>query len=272
MHDIRLVVSDVDNTLYSKTDPIPDALLPLLERCGEQGILFALATGRTRELAQRFIDRLGLTGPSVLANGALIVQGDDTLLKHGFQVEPILPILRRACDEGLTVTVSDDRKERPLTFNPYILEQQRLKGRFLERIDIDSEALRTGSFLKLMIFDPERTGKILPYQQELQNYTDRYWVTSFSRQAVELGPRDCNKATGVRELAGLLGLRMDQVMAIGDFCNDLEMIREAGIGVAVANASDEIKAAADYVTRAPLALGVMEALEKFCLKEPTHAE
>lgn len=267
MKDIRLVVSDVDNTLCSKTDPIPDSLLPLLQKCSERGILFALATGRTRELAERFIDRLQLTAPCVLANGALIARGDRTLLKHGFQAGLILPILRRACDDGLTVTVSDDRYERPLTFNPYILEQQRLKSRFLNRIDIDSEELRSSRFIKLMIFDPERSGKILPYQQELQQYTDRYWVTSFSKQAVELGPKDCNKATGVRELAAMLGLRMDQVMAIGDYRNDLEMIREAGIGVAVANASDEVKDAADYVTRAHLAYGVMEALEKFCLKE-----
>lgn len=267
MNDIRLVVSDVDNTLYSKTDPIPESLLPLLRRCSEQRVLFALATGRTRELAQRFIDMLQLTGPCVLANGALITRGSETLVKHGFQVVPILPILRRACDDGLTVTVSDDRTERPLTFTPYVLEQQRLKNRFLNRIDIDSDELLTGTFIKLMIFDPERSGKILPYQQELRQYADRYWITSFSNQAVELGPQNCNKATGVRELAAILGLRMDQVMAIGDFSNDLEMIGESGIGVAVANASDEIKEAADYVTRLPLAYGVMEALEKFCLKE-----
>lgn len=263
--DIRLVVSDVDNTLYRKQVPVPDELPAIVRACRARGIAFGLATGRTRELADRFMKQLQLTDPSVLANGAIIVQGERCIYKRGFQVGRIRDIIRRACDDGLTVTISDEKEERPVVFTPYILEQQRLKNRFWNRIDLDSPELENGEFVKLMIFDPEKTGKIRPYQQELQRYRDYYWVTSFSNQAVELGPKDCNKATGVRELARILGLEMSNVMAIGDFVNDLEMIQQAGIGVAVANASDEIKANADYVTNEPLGYGVIEALRKFCL-------
>lgn len=262
---IRLVVSDVDNTLYGKTMPLPAELPEWIRRCEEKGIAFALATGRTRELAVKIIRDLGITSPSVLANGALIVQQDRCLHMEGFTVERIRGIIDRACADGLTVTLSDEREERPVTLTPYIQSQRELKNRFWNLLDLDRCDLSRERFVKLMILDMDHTGKVYAYQQALQAYRDHYWVTSYSNQAVELGPKNCNKATGVRELARILGFGMDQVMAIGDYGNDLEMIREAGIGVAVGNASDEIKAAADYVTSAPMGYGVMEALEKFCL-------
>lgn len=267
MKSIRLVVSDIDSTLYTKESPIPDEFPVLIKKCQNRGILFGLATGRTQELAARFLQQLHPTAPCILANGAFILDAERVLRTHGFHVGKLRPILERACRDGLTVTVSDTQEEYPLFFTPYILEQQQLKNRFWNRIDLDSETLIQKEFVKLMIFDPDRTGKIKPYQAELQQYHDHYWVTSFSDRAVELGPKNCNKATGLKELAKILGIGMNQVMAIGDFSNDLEMIQAAGIGVAVANASDDVKAAADYVTQEPLAIGVMEALHKFCLKE-----
>ena len=68
----------------------------------------------------------------------------------------------------------------------------------------------------------------------------------------------------MKELAGLLGVSMDEIMACGDFSNDLEMIRVAGVGVAVNNANDELKEAADYVAKGSFAYGVMEAIETYC--------
>jgi hypothetical protein len=67
------------------------------------------------------------------------------------------------------------------------------------------------------------------------------------------------------QLAGHLGIEREEVIAIGDNVNDLEMVEYAGLGVAVANATDELKAVADYVTEAPISRGVEEVIERFIL-------
>ena len=71
-------------------------------------------------------------------------------------------------------------------------------------------------------------------------------------------------STRNQELMELLDIRQDEVMACGDFENDMEMVEYAGVGVAVDNACDSLKAKADYVASKPYAYGVVEAIEKYC--------
>lgn len=114
--------------------------------------------------------------------------------------------------------------------------------------------------------DEARSGNIQEIRDRLEPFSNQYWITTFSNKAVELGPKGCNKATGMKELAALLGVGLSQVMACGDYRNDLEMISGAGYGVAVDNALPEIKEAADYVASKPYALGVVEAIEALCFR------
>ena len=73
-----------------------------------------------------------------------------------------------------------------------------------------------------------------------------------------------HKGVALRQLAEYLGVPMSATMAVGDGLNDLTMLREAGIGVAMANACDEAKAAADVITESCDEDGVARAIERFC--------
>ena len=236
---IKLVVTDIDGTLIDSSEKIPPQLAATVKKCRENGIRFAVSTGRTKELAEPIIKELGITDPCVIANGACIVQENQYLAAHDFSVLPI-----RETD--------------------YVRYHQSIGNRFKEPIDLDGTDWYKARFQKVMFMDENKTGKIHNYQKEMENFKELYWVTTYSDAAVELGPKGCNKATGVKELAGLLGVSMDEIMACGDFSNDLEMIRVAGVGVAVNNANDELKEAADYVAKGSFAYGVMEAIETYC--------
>lgn len=262
--EIKLVVTDIDGTLIDPTEKIPQDLVDAVVTCREKGIRFALATGRTRELVRPIMAKLGITDPCVLANGACIFQGDTCIKSHGFVAAPILHIIREADQEGLTVTCSDEYQEQAIRQTAYVKAHQKLGGRFQSNLSLEETDWETKRFQKIMLMDENRTGAIKKYQEWLKEYSQDYWVTTYSDMAVELGPEGCNKATGIRELAALLGVDMSQVMACGDFLNDLEMIREAGIGVAVGNATEALKQEADYVARAEYCYGVIEAMEKFC--------
>ena len=82
---------------------------------------------------------------------------------------------------------------------------------------------------------------------------------------IEVNAAGVNKGTGLVELGKLLGIKREEIMACGDGDNDAVMLREVGFGVAMANAEDQVKAAADYITDSNDNEGAAKAIEKFVL-------
>lgn len=267
MDRIKLIVSDIDGTLVDKSETIPQELIRAVEACRKAGIIFALATGRTTELVKPFMEKLKIDAPCIAGNGAYIIQGSKCLTDHGFSIEPVRDIIKRADALGLTVTISTTEHERALRETGYVREHKRFGNRFTELLPFESIDWEHGRFQKVMIMDEERTGVIQEFTERLEPMRELYWITTFSSKAVELGPKNCNKATGVRELAGILNIPLRQVMACGDYQNDIEMLELAGYGVAVANALPEVKEKAVYVARNSYALGVAEAIKALCFSE-----
>lgn len=91
---------------------------------------------------------------------------------------------------------------------------------------------------------------------------DGIYFTSSAHDDVEIGG-NCSKGTTLIELAEKLGIERDEVMAIGDSGNDLKMLREAGLAIAMDNSSEEIKSAADFVTKSCEESGVAYAINRF---------
>jgi hydroxymethylpyrimidine pyrophosphatase-like HAD family hydrolase len=80
-----------------------------------------------------------------------------------------------------------------------------------------------------------------------------------------LNPKGISKATGLQEVCKLLGITMDQIVAFGDSRNDLKMIQAAGLGVAMGNAQDVVKQAADHVTLTNVEHGIAAFIQKHLL-------
>ena len=85
------------------------------------------------------------------------------------------------------------------------------------------------------------------------------------RYNIEINAAGVNKGTGLISLGRLLGIRREEIMAFGDGDNDIAMLKEAGFGVAMANAEEAVKAAADYITLSNEEEGVADAIEKLIL-------
>ena len=95
---------------------------------------------------------------------------------------------------------------------------------------------------------------------------DKYKFVCYGDTGCEIAGKGVTKASALERYAADRGVGMEHVMAIGDNENDLEMLRLAAVGVAVRNATDAAKEAADYVCQADNTDGVVEAIEKFCLE------
>ncbi|GAA0273570.1 sugar-phosphatase [Faecalicatena contorta] len=83
---------------------------------------------------------------------------------------------------------------------------------------------------------------------------------------IEINAAGVNKGTALVELGSMIGIRREEIMACGDGDNDIEMIKEAGFGVAMGNAEEEVKAAADYITLSNEEEGAAKAIERFALR------
>ena len=91
-------------------------------------------------------------------------------------------------------------------------------------------------------------------------------VTNSSPTNLEINPAGVNKAAALMKVCKWLDLSMDNVMAVGDSMNDIAMIREAGFGVAMGNAQDRVKEAADWITKDYTEHGVAHAIDRVLKK------
>jgi hypothetical protein len=96
-------------------------------------------------------------------------------------------------------------------------------------------------------------------------YKGKITVSKSKPHFLEFAHIEATKGNALAFLAAHFGIKREEVIAVGDGYNDLDMLDYAGLGVVVANARDEIKKFADYVTSAPYGDGVVEVLEKFVL-------
>jgi len=96
---------------------------------------------------------------------------------------------------------------------------------------------------------------------------DCFEITNSHPANLEFNPKGVNKAAGLRQVCQLYGLSMDEVVAMGDSLNDIAMIREAGLGVAMGNAQEEVKRAADMIALSNTEDGVAHLIRSFVLQE-----
>ena len=119
----------------------------------------------------------------------------------------------------------------------------------------------TGSVQKIQLFATDPALRTALLKELPLHFTDLAVSSSVSRN-VEINHKNANKGAALAGLASRLGLSRSQVMAFGDGLNDISMIREAGIGVAMENAVEEVKAAADLVTGNCEESGVAQMIEQ----------
>ncbi|NMF86702.1 Cof-type HAD-IIB family hydrolase [Nodosilinea sp. P-1105] len=274
--DIRLLVLDIDGTLAGASNQISPRVLDSIRQVQQRGVQVAIATGRMYQAALRFHQGVGSTLPLMAYQGAYIKHpASQTLHRH-------TPLPRPLALEILTY-LAPMADQNDLSVHLYIDDQLHVKA-----IIADTEAyaqrsgvqpIAAGDLLTLLQGNQAiETTKLLALSENTslladvlaqlsQRYpTDDLYLTRSVEQFVEATHPLANKGEAVRYLAEeLLDLTPDQVMTIGDNYNDLEMLRYAGIGVAMGDAPEPVKQGADWVAPGVEADGVAVSLEQFLL-------
>ncbi|HEY9762362.1 MAG TPA: Cof-type HAD-IIB family hydrolase [Trichocoleus sp.] len=274
--DIRLLVLDIDGTVAGHSNEITPHVLERIRAVQARGIEVAIATGRMYRAALRFHTAINSTLPLMAYQGAFIKDPrTQKLLRHS-------PLPRNLALEILT-HLAPLEAENALSIHLYIDDALHVRAIIddtrvyaarsgiepitagdLHQLLHQNVALET---TKLLALSPDPTVIEDLLLKLGQRYTpEELYLTRSVSTFFEATHPQANKGYAVRYLAEeLLDLKPDQVMAIGDNFNDLEMIRYAGIGVAMGDAPQAVKEAADWVAPSVEVNGVADAIEKFLL-------
>lgn len=256
---IRSLFLDIDGTLVSfKTHRIPASTIEALTRAKANGTGIYISTGRPMPIITNLGDIEHLIDGYITTNGALCSIGDDVVACNPIRPEDVRTLLDDADRYDYTCLVVGETDLA--LYNPKSIFDQVFREE-LGVTEVDT-AKPAGSILEQRIlqlspfFSEEHERELMP---QLPDCVSGRWHPAFT----DVTDRRADKGKGLLAMADRLGLDIADTMAFGDGGNDLSIIRRAGIGVAMGNAGDSVKAAADYVTNSVDDDGVMNALLRF---------
>ena len=243
MSKIKLIALDMDGTLLTSQEKVSDYTKGVIAKALENDVHVVLSTGRWLNSCYPFAEELKLKSFLVTCNGGQIwTVGKDLLEEHLLTQEKIenMWYLAEKYDVFTWLVSTEDiyYNQRPDNF-------------------YDHKWLKFGCETE----DKDKLDKII---EEL-SHIDGLELTNSLPTNIEVNPKGVNKASALRKVCQDIGITMDQVLACGDSLNDIKMIQEAGVGVAVGNAQEAIKKVADYVTETNDNHGVAKAIEKYVL-------
>jgi 5-amino-6-(5-phospho-D-ribitylamino)uracil phosphatase len=273
--NIRLLVIDIDGTLLNPQGEITPYTQASVQAAQQAGIVVTLATARRYFNTAQMAAKVGLTAPLLIVyDGALIVQHPQGTILHARPIQS--HIAQQAVDvmvfHGIQPVVHplDLREEvwtGPSEFDNPI--QHIYFSSFPERVRrMPYHALCTGHAdpLRVVAFAEEEVIQSLTPEIAA---LDCSWNTikrgSYDTAELVVMEKGCSKASGVIAIAELLKIPLQEVMAIGDNNNDIEMLRAVGWGVAMGQAPDAVKASARAVTASNWEDGAAQAIERYAL-------
>ena len=244
-----LLVTDLDGTLLDDDKNIAEDDIRALDEFRAGGGLFAAATGRGVAMARRIIDELDITTPSVIFNGAAVYDFKaDRFLWYSDMPEISDTYIRMLEKEfpDIGVEILHEKQVYVTDNNRTVVEHMAFE-KLTPVYSALEDVPKNGRLKVLIAYPPEKMQRVIEFTQA--NCKEGVnWVHS-SPMYYEMLPEGISKAYGVRRLRELLNLRDKYVVAAGDYGNDRAMIAEADLGVAVANALDSVKEAADLIVR-----------------------
>ncbi|WP_067727068.1 Cof-type HAD-IIB family hydrolase [Oceanobacillus damuensis] len=242
-NEVKLIALDMDGTLLTGEHDITERTKIAIEQALGKGTHVVLSTGRGFQTCYPCAEELKLQSYLITANGGQIWTMEKELLdQHLLKTELIEKMYNLGTQVGVNMwmisTSGVFRAEAPDDFYEYEWLKFGCESTDKQKLDI-------------MV-------------QELSHYEELELTNSLPTN-VEVNPKGVSKAKALHFLCDKIGITMNEVMAVGDSLNDIKMIQEAGIGVAMGNAQEAIKKVADHTTDTNNNDGVAKAIEQFAL-------
>lgn len=266
----RLIAFDLDGTFLDDGKHIPPDNLRAITDAAEKGIYIVPTTGRLYRGIPKEIADLPFVRYCILINGAKVYDAaEDTVISRAeLSKETALALMDHACEIGCFYDAYIDDMgymDRDMYEHLDDIVPDTAYVRYMRSIRTPIDSLkdyirsREGTVQKVQYFfgDPAERLRQLELMPEL---FPQVKSSSSIASNMELNAVDAHKGFALRELCSHLGISTSEAIAFGDGLNDLEMICEAGMGVAMSNAEEKVLAAASRITCSNNEAGVAKAI------------
>lgn len=254
---IRAVFFDIDGTLFShKTNSIPLSALNAVEALRKKGILAVISSGRSlQEIMDLPVIRYPFDG-YILLNGQMILDEQFTVIAEDAITGK---------DKDILIELFN-KKEIPLL----LVEKNRMYINYYdERVKKTQSAIATAApplgeydgediFLASAFLTPEERTALMSHFETLK-------AVSWHPFGIDILPKHSGKMRGILTYLEKSGIQKEEIMAFGDAENDMDMLEYAGVGIAMGNGDERVKAVADFVTKDIDDDGIAYALQYFGL-------
>jgi Cof subfamily protein (haloacid dehalogenase superfamily) len=275
----RLLALDVDGTLVDSEGVLRPSVREAVRAAREHGVEVVLCTGRRFRTARGVLDELGLEGTVVIHNGVVVkdIRSGETVEHCYLSLDLYSAVLEVMQEVGPPLVYVDhyhedldiyaEPPERAHEFQAEYLADAAPVTRFIDSLaEPPSPAL-------VMLSAMADEGRLLPLREAIEGELGRQVRTNFlinqryRGHILEVVSRASGKWAALRAVAEKKGIAPAEILAIGDDNNDVEMIAEAGLGVAMGNAVAAAKEAADWVTSSNEEDGVVRVIEEYLLAD-----
>lgn len=253
---IKALFFDIDGTLVSfATHSIPDSARRAIEQVRARGVKVFISTGRLLRHAKAAAD-IEVDGYITVNGGHCITAEGEEIYVRSFPRQTVARIFALGEQYGF--------------HSALLTEQDIYVSRIDDRVQYIADMINIPPVVADLdkIADEQPVFQVCPYIEEdmervitplLPECQPSRWMPLF----MDFNLKGTDKADGARRVAEYYGLRMDEVMAFGDGGNDVSIVRDAGVGVAMGNACEELKAVADHITTSVDEDGVYNAMKYY---------
>lgn len=242
----HILYSDLDGTLIGHDNEISTRNIEALCRFTQAGGRFSVATGRGVDLARPFVRQLPVNAPAILFNGAAVYDYSREVFLHQVQLEPqlcgdLVKLSLEIYPEGCPEICG----EGPLRLcNRSGVMDHYIGNENQDYIFAERQERYEGAFKMLVYGEHSRLTEV--EEEFRRRYGESLFVLTYSADFyLEVLPFGATKGDALRWIEKNLDFPCEEIAAIGDFDNDIQMLQAASLGAAVQNASDRVKAAAD---------------------------
>lgn len=266
----KLIALDMDDTLLNGEKRISAGNFTAIKNAKKNGTRIVIASGRSFNGIKRYLKQLELENKddyAVIFNGA-IVQNAKTSEKieenilNRVDLHALYDLNRKFKVNIHIVTYDYCLTEKWNKYSQIEADQNQCSLKIEDFSKID----KTIAIVKIMFVDDKEKIDIV-IENLPENIYGKYTIVRSAPYFLEFLNKKVSKGFGVSVIAKKLGIRREEIICIGDAGNDTDMIKYAGLGIAMGNAFPELKKTADYVTKTNDDDGVAYAINKFVLKK-----
>lgn len=285
----KLIVMDIDGTLLNSDGKISNENKKAISKAIKNGVEVVLASGRIINSIKTITTELGANNYLIAGNGSLVydIQNEKAVYTNCIKKQKVLEIIKICEENSIFYTVSTPKTliAKSLNYNALFYTSENLKNEKEKRTSItivqDIERYikeyKEKDFLKVTICDSDKIvfSRILDKIKQIKGI-DVLNISHASKKQIftenqnteieycytEITNKNVNKWSAIKFLADKLKIKDEEIICIGDNINDLEMIKNAGLGVAMENGLSEVKDEADIVTKSNDDSGIAHIINK----------